>query len=176
VKRVVVLGSSGAGKSTFADALARCTGLPVVHLDELYWKPGWVETPTDEWRAVQETAVADDEWIVDGNYSATIDVRLPRADTVILLDLGRVRCVARVVWRTVRHHGRSRTAAGCPDRFDGDFLRHFVWTYPTRSRPRVLAAVEEHRDHVAFVRLTSPRAVQTYLEAVGRASLADGDR
>lgn len=176
MNRVMVVGSSGAGKSTFADALGARTGLPVVHLDERYWKPGWVETPIDEWRGVQERIVADDAWIVDGNYSATIDVRLPRADTVVFLDLGRVRCMSRVLRRTARSYGRARTAAGCPDRFDWDFLRNFVWTYPTRSRPRVLAAIGEHRDHVELIRLTSPGAVRTYLEAMARTRPDDGDR
>lgn len=176
MRRVMVVGSSGAGKSTFADALAERTGLPAVHLDEHYWKPDWVETAAAEWRDVQRRLVAGDTWILDGNYSATIDVRLPRADTVVFLDLGRVRCVSRVVARTVRNHGRARTAAGCPDRFEWDFLRNFVWTYPTRSRPRVLAAIEEHRDHLEFVRLASPSAVRAYLDAVGRARPADSDR
>jgi adenylate kinase family enzyme len=176
MKRIMVVGSAGAGKSTFSDELGARTGLPVVHLDERFWKPGWVETPSDEWREVQGRLVAGDRWILDGNYSATIDVRMPRADTVILLDIGRVRCVSRVVRRTVRHRGAARTAAGCPDRFDWSFIRHFVWTYPTRSRPKVLAAVEEHCDHLDFVHLRSSREVRAYLVGIGSTGPATGPR
>jgi adenylate kinase family enzyme len=69
------VGSGGAGKTTFARELARRTGLPVVHLDHLYWKPGWVETPRDEWRMVQDERLTATEWIADGNYSGTFNVR-----------------------------------------------------------------------------------------------------
>ena len=176
MRRVLVVGSGGAGKSTFADALGAHTGLPVTHLDAHFWKPGWVETPPDEWRAVQQRLIAADEWIIDGNYSATIDVRLPRADMVILLDMGRVRCVSRVVWRTLRHHGQARTAAECPDRFDWSFIRNFVWTYPTRSRTKVIAAAEQHRDHLDFVRLRTPKQVRRFLTDQERTGRAVDDR
>jgi adenylate kinase family enzyme len=76
VKRVAIVGSGGAGKSTFARALALRTGLPLVHLDHLYWSPGWVVTPSDEWRVVLEEALGGDAWIADGNYARTYDVRL----------------------------------------------------------------------------------------------------
>jgi hypothetical protein len=66
VKRVAVVGSGGAGKTTFARELSRRTGLPVVHLDHLYWRPGWVETPSEEWRVVQDEGLTADKWIVAG--------------------------------------------------------------------------------------------------------------
>jgi hypothetical protein len=93
MRRVVIVGSGGSGKTTLADELARRTGLPVIHLDEHFWHPGWLETPRDVWRAIQQELFAGDEWIADGNYSATLDERLPRADTVILCDFP--------TWRTL---------------------------------------------------------------------------
>ena len=89
MRRVAIIGSSGAGKSTLARRLGERTGLPVVHLDEHFWRPGWVETSRGEWRAVQTALCAQDAWIMDGNYSGTLDVRLARADTVVFLDLPR---------------------------------------------------------------------------------------
>jgi adenylate kinase family enzyme len=171
----MVVGSGGAGKSTFADALGAHTGLPVTHLDELFWHPGWVETPRDEWAARQAEMVAAPAWILDGNYSATIDVRFARADTVILVDTPRTRCLWRVLKRTIRSHAKERTAVGCPDHFDVPFLR-WIWTYPTRSRPKVLAAVREHGDHVNFVRLRTPAAARAYLRDLGHTGPGDGDR
>ncbi len=71
VKRVAVVGSGGAGKSTLARELGQRTGIPVIHLDEHFWKPGWVATAAEEWRAVQNDLLAADCWIVDGNYGGT---------------------------------------------------------------------------------------------------------
>jgi adenylate kinase family enzyme len=77
---------AGAGKSTFAGQLSAKTGLPVIHLDVYFWKPGWVQPSDTEWRAVQNTLLAGEAWIADGNYHETLDLRLARADTVVFLD------------------------------------------------------------------------------------------
>jgi len=68
MQRIAVVGSGGAGKSTFATELGRRLGLPVIHLDEHYWQPGWVATPAEQWQDRQRGLVAYDCWIVDGNY------------------------------------------------------------------------------------------------------------
>jgi adenylate kinase family enzyme len=72
VQRVAVVGSGGAGKSTFACELGGLTGIPVIHLDQ-YWQPGWVETPPEDWRTLQRDLLGDSSWIVDGNYGGTLD-------------------------------------------------------------------------------------------------------
>jgi len=166
MQRVVVVGSGGAGKSTFSRRLGALTGLPVVHLDDLYWRPGWEPTPVDEWRAVQARVVTEPRWIVDGNYSATLDVRLERADTVVFLDFPRALCLSRALWRVARNHGRAVQAAGCPERFDGEFIR-WIWSYRTRSRPRVLDAIARHRSHLDLVCLTRPRDARRWLASSG---------
>ena len=171
----MVVGSGGAGKSTFADALGASTGLPVTHLDAHFWKPGWVETPQEQWRAVQARMVAEDAWILDGNYSGTIDVRFARADTVILLDLNRVRCVWRVTRRTLGSMGEERTAAGCPDRFDIAFIR-FIWTYRKRSRWKILAGADERASQVELVRLRTPKQLRRFLSEIDRTGRAVDDR
>src|SRR5437899_8742589 len=89
LRRVVVLGCSGSGKSTLGWQLGRRLGLPVVHLDVLYWRPGWQEPDTASFRARTAAAGAGDAWISEGNYRETFDLRLPRADTVIILELPR---------------------------------------------------------------------------------------
>lgn len=175
MQRVLVVGSGGAGKTTFSDELGTRTGLPVVHLDRHFWKPGWVATPIDEWRARQEVFVAPDAWILDGNYSGTLDVRLARADTVVLLDMGRFRCLWRVAKRTIRNWGRSVTAPGCPDRFELEFTR-WVWGYPRRSRPRILDAVDRATLVVDFVRLRTPQQVRQFLQDATHTGLEDPGR
>jgi adenylate kinase family enzyme len=83
MRRVLVIGISGAGKSTFSQALATKTGLPLIHLDKEFWRPGWVQTPRQEWRARVSELAARERWIMDGNYDSSLDLRLPRADTVL---------------------------------------------------------------------------------------------
>ena len=118
-------GPGGAGKTTFATALAARTGLPLVHLDEHYFRPGWVSTPRPEWRRWQEERFAAPCWIADGCYDHTLDVRLARADTAIILAPPAWRCVWSAVWRSVRDRGRAVQAPGCPERiliFDPEIL------------------------------------------------------
>lgn len=163
MRRVAVVGSGGAGKTTFSDELGRRTGLPVVHLDRHYWRPGWVAAPTSEWRALQRGLVADDAWIIDGNYGSTFDLRLARADTVIVLALPRWRCTARALRRSLAHWGRAVQADGCPERIDLSFL-HWVWRYPLDSRPRLDAAIAAHPG-LDVIELRSPSAARAWLEA-----------
>lgn len=135
MQRVLVIGSPGSGKSTFATELAKRTGLPLIHLDQQYWNPGWVETPKREWHAKVAELVAGNEWIIDGNYSGSLELRLTRADTVILLDVPAWVCVARVLRRVVQSRGRSRPdmADGCPEQLNIPFLFYIV-TFPFARR------------------------------------------
>ena len=169
VKRVAVVGSGGAGKTTFANELSRRTGLPVVHLDHLYWKPGWVETSKDEWRVVQDKRLNAEEWIVDGNYSGTFDIRFRRADTIIVLAASRSRCISRVLRRTLVNHGRSVQAEGCPERIDWKFLK-WVWRYPKNSRPLLDVAIREHGGASRLIELRTPREVAKFYESFGAGS------
>jgi adenylate kinase family enzyme len=144
VRRVLVIGSGGAGKSTVARAIAAAAGLPLVHLDRLYWRPGWVPTPTAEWAEVVGELVARDRWVIDGNYGGTMPVRFSAADTVVFLDTPRFRCLVRVTKRAVIHRGSTRDdmPPGCPERITWEFVR-WIWTYPAIRRPGVLRMLEE---------------------------------
>jgi adenylate kinase family enzyme len=165
-QRIAVIGSGGSGKSTFARALGARLGLPVIHLDTLFWRPGWKEMPEAEWRAVQEELVAADAWILDGNHESTLDVRLRRADTVVMLDFPRWRCLWRVVrrWYHFRNRARPDRAAGCGERLDRAFLS-WVWSYPRTSRGRALDLVRRNAPRARFVRLRHPRDVRRLLRA-----------
>lgn len=155
MQRVVILGPGGAGKSVLARALSRRTGLPVVHLDVLFWREDWKPAPRDEASRALAEAIAGDRWIVDGNFLEDADgaVRFERADTVVFLDLPRRPCFARVLTRLVRDRRRSRPDLphGAREGLDLSLLR-WIWQYPKVDRPRVLAllagldaTVEVHR-------------------------------
>jgi len=100
-RRVVVTGLAGSGKSTFSRSLAAITGSPVIHLDLHFWKPGWVAPTQGEWREKQRRVLAGDAWIADGNYHETLDLRLERADTIVVLKTPWPVCVktCALAWR-----------------------------------------------------------------------------
>lgn len=104
--RVLVIGMAGAGKSTFSRALSARTGLPVIHLDFHYWKPGWVKPSNDEWREKQRGLLAGPAWIADGNDLETLDLRLERAETVVLLDTPWWICAGRALFARASKAGR----------------------------------------------------------------------
>jgi adenylate kinase family enzyme len=154
MRRVVVIGSGGSGKSTFSKDLGRLTGLPVIHLDREYWRAGWKETPKDEWTVKVESLIAAERWILDGNFGGTRELRMNAADTIIFLDLPTRVCLYRILKRTIKYHGRSRPdmTEGCNERFDLEFIG-WVWNYKRRSRKRLLDELERlEGKHVIILR------------------------
>ena len=164
MKRVIVIGSGGAGKSTLARAMGQRLGLRVVHLDAQFWQAGWVERDREDWLEWQRNALLEPRWIMDGNYGGTLDVRLEAADTVIFLDLPPAICIARVVWRVLRYLGHSRPdmARGCPEKLDFKFLR-WIWQYPRKNRPVILEKLTRLEQGQRVVRLRSAAAVRDFL-------------
>jgi adenylate kinase family enzyme len=169
--RVVVTGMAGAGKSTFSRTLSAKTGLPVVHLDIHFWKPGWVEPSEDEWRETQRGLLASDEWIADGNYHATLDLRLERADTVVFLDTPWWVCARRAFVRGVRKRPVGfQLPAGC----DESFMRRLsaewslvwrIWRNRKSERELELEILSRHGSHMALYVLRSEHDVRDFLNA-----------
>ena len=167
MQRVLVIGSGGAGKSTLSAEIGERLGIPVVHLDALYWRAGWTEPDGDEWDQRVRQALGGEAWVMDGNYGGTLDLRLEAADAVVFLDLPRSLCLWRVAKRRVRYHGRSRPdmAAGCPERLDAAFLR-WIWDYPRTQRPRVLAKLSAVGPGTQAVVLRSTGEVRRFLDGL----------
>jgi adenylate kinase family enzyme len=167
VKRVALIGSGGAGKSTLATAMGEKLGLPVMHLDAAFWQPGWVERERADWLEWQRLAVLEPAWIMDGNYGGTMDVRLNAADTVIFLDLPPTLCVMRALTRAIRYSGRSRPdmAANCPERVDLKFLL-WIWNYRRKNRPAILEKLEK-LEGTRVMHLQSAAYVRNFLNELG---------
>jgi len=168
VERVAILGSGGAGKSMLAAAVGERTGLPVVHLDVLYWRPAWTQPSPEEFAAALDAAVAADRWVLDGNFLRHDgpDPRFARVDTVIFLDLPRTTCLWRVVKRRVREARSPRRdlPAGCRESIDVSFMR-WVWHYPRRNRPHVLALLDG-LDGIDVHHLRSDDEVSRFVESI----------
>ena len=137
MERIIIIGCGGAGKSTLARQLGEKTGLPVVHLDKLFWHPGWVESTKDEIDAKILEEMQKPQWILDGNYNRTLPMRLEKCDTVIYLDFSRFACLMGVVKRVVTTYGKVRPdmGEGCPERFDWEFLQ-WVWNFNRKHREK----------------------------------------
>src|SRR5215471_18083968 len=156
MKKILVIGPGGAGKSTFAIKLGELLGLEVIHLDALYWKPGWVEPLKREWAATIDRLLKRDAWILDGNYSGTLEARLSACDAVMFLDLPRLTCLWRVLRRALRYRKATRPdmAHGCYEHLDLDFLI-WIWNYRRRTRPLVLRLLAADAGNRKIVRLRS---------------------
>jgi len=139
-QRILIIGCGGSGKSTFARKLGEATGLPVVHLDKLYWKPGWQPLSKDAFDALLKDELSSPRWIMDGNFDRTIPLRLERCDAVIFLDLPRMVCMMGVLKRVISSYGRTRPdmGDGCPEQFDLSFLK-WVWNFNREKRDKYLA-------------------------------------
>jgi len=173
-RRIAVIGSSGAGKSTLSRLLGEVTGLPVIHLDKEHWQPGWVEPDQDNWQARLAEFALRPDWIIDGQYGASLTERLARADLAIFLDLPTRVCLMRVMKRIVSTHGRVRPdmGEGCPEKFDLGFL-HWVATFRRRQRPKVLTALAESGGRTIWLRTVSEQAAfaeQLQVEGLERAA------
>ena len=165
MERVAVVGSPGAGKTSFSLKLAERTGLPVVHLDKHYWKPGWVEPSAFRWRKRVAEIAAEPRWIIDGNYGGTMHLRLARADTVIALDFPAWLCVWRATRRIAEGYGRVRPdcADGCPERLDLSFLNYIArFGHSGGGRRSLMDHLERARDAHVFV-LQTPREARAFL-------------
>lgn len=165
MKKVLVIGSGGAGKSTFSRRLSQILKIEVLHLDQLYWHPGWIETPMPEWRERIQEMLQRDAWIMDGNYSGTLDIRLEACDTVIFLDIARRVCLWRALKRVLmyRRGRRPDMAEGCDERFDLEFMQ-WIWNYPKRTRPKVLKLLDEHAQRKNLTRLRTQAEVENFLD------------
>jgi adenylate kinase family enzyme len=168
MQRVLVIGPCGAGKSTLATILARRLDLPVFHMDQLNWRPGWVESSKDEIRESLSAIVTTDRWLIDGTYGGTLGERLVRADTVVYLDYPIRLCVARLLRRIWTYRGRSRPdmTEGCPERFNLPFLIYLArWNSGPRLRMEAKLTGHEHK----IIRLRSPAKLQRWFDSLSPA-------
>ena len=165
MKRIMIIGCCGAGKSTLARRLNAITNLPLYHLDQYYWKENWTETPKEEWGPIVINLAKKEEWIIDGNYGGTFQPRMDRADTIIYLKYSTLKCLSRVTKRVIKYHGKVRLDMpdGCRERFHFGFF-HYVATFNMVRGKSILARLNNCRENANVVVLKSDKEVHAYLE------------
>lgn len=167
MRRILVIGCSGAGKSTLARQLSAKLHIEVIHLDALFWNPGWVPTPKAEWREKVSRLCEKEQWIMDGNFSGTLSMRLQAADTVILFDFPRLLCLWGAFKRKFMYRGKTRPdmGAGCPEKIDAEFLK-WIWNFNKNEKPQVAELLGNYKGKVYV--LKSRKDAEEFIDGVGQ--------
>jgi adenylate kinase family enzyme len=169
MQRILIIGCGGSGKSTLARKLHDILNIELIHLDQLFWKPGWVETDDDAWKQIVENAIKKDAWIMDGNFNSTMDMRMARADTIIFLDMPRHVCLSRVLKRwfksRVLRKPRPDMTEGCLERIDFAFLK-WIWNYNKVKRPQYLEKMNKVKQEKKIIILSSQKEQDTFLDSL----------
>ena len=168
MERIIIIGCGGAGKSTLARKLGEVLDLPVLHLDKLFWKPGWVETSREEFDALLAQELEKDQWIMDGNFNRTMPERIKRCDTIIYLDFSRLACLMGVLKRIITTYGKVRPdmGEGCPERIDLEFLK-WVWNFNKNKRESYYKLLNE-AENVETIVLKNRRTVKMFLKTLNQ--------
>lgn len=178
-RRIAILGSTGAGKSTLARRLGDVLRLPIVELDDLHFDENWATAPLETFRRRVERATASETWIAVGNYSKTRDLTWDRADLVIWLDYGWSRCLVQLGWRTShRIVRRTRVCNGNVETLGrtvskDSLLLWFFESWPKKRREYERLFLELRSRDVTLVRLRSPRETRDFLAGLARVNGAN---
>ena len=166
MERILIIGCSCSGKSTLARAMGEKTGLPVIHLDQLWWREGWVNVTREEFDRQLEAVLSRNQWIIDGNYSRTMDQRIARCDSLIYLNFSRWACLRGMLQRVLGRYGTVRPdmSPGCPERFHWELVK-WIWNYNRDNQVRNELHMAKAR-HAKITVLKSRKEVQAFLAAL----------
>ena len=142
MKRIMVTGSPGSGKSVFSIKLHEKTGLPLVHLDNVWWKPDRTHVTHEEFDAALAEIIERDEWILDGSYSRTFEPRIAACDTVVLLDYDTDVCMRGIMDRV----GQTRPDIPWTEQTLDPELVAIVETYKQRNNPVLFELFRRYAD------------------------------
>ncbi len=147
MEQILVIGSCGAGKSTFSLRLAKKLQLKVIHLDQQYWQSGWKRSEKKAWKNKIEKIIAEKGCVIDGNYKSTLDLRLKSATKVIWLDFSRWSCLVGVIRRRLLLDRVDRLD-GCPERLTFRLLKWVLWDFPRNNRKQIAIKLKKFKGEV----------------------------
>lgn len=167
MKKIVILGCAGCGKSTLAKKLGSQLNIPVLHLDTIYWKANWKEEDSQIFLEKQIEMIKKDAWILDGNYRDTLDIRLKDCDTVIYLDYPRRTAIYGIYKRYFEYRNKPRDtiAEACPEKIDKSFFQ-WVWNFRKNARPIILNKINEYKLEKEVLIFKRRRHLKKYLKSI----------
>ena len=154
MKKIIVIGCPGSGKSTFSRALAAKTGIPLYHLDMLYLNADGTAVEKSVFLDRLAAALADDAWIIDGNYSSTVEMRLSLCDTVFFLDMPASVCLNGIKER----RGRARPDMPWIETKEDEAFTEFVLRFEEAERPKLLSLFEKYPEKTVITLKTHAEA------------------
>lgn len=152
MNKIIVIGCPGSGKSCFSKRLSSLLEIPVYHLDNIWWKPDGSHIPRDEFDGVLHQIFATDEWILDGDYSRTYQMRMAACDTIVFLDYSKEQCMAGIRQRV------SAERTDCPINVMDERLVCEVERYETQNRNEILELLELYQEKKIYVFRTREEA------------------
>ena len=163
VKRICIIGRPGSGKSTFAKKLAEKTGIPIVHLDQLWWKENWIESTKEEFISKLKYELEKESWIMDGNYSSTLKMRCAIADILYVYDLPKIQSLFGYIKRAILNRGRSRADMpnNCVEKIEFEFMK-YIWNFKLDD----LKSLEEEFPHLKVIVMKSHKDAEKILQSV----------
>ena len=165
---IMIVGCGGSGKSDLATKLSNISGLRVIHIDLLSWKPGWVKRSQEEMDLLIKDAIREDSWIFEGDNAASFHMRAARSGLIIWLDFPRYICLWRAILRTLKHYGKARPDLyeGCYKRFSWEYWKFlkWIWNFNKNSRPKIERLMKETEGLLDQVVLKTPQGVRQFLD------------
>jgi adenylate kinase family enzyme len=167
VKKIAIIGSPGAGKSTLARKMANVLHINVFHLDSFYWKKNWQPITRTEITEIQKEIFSKEAWIIDGNFQSTMDMRIQAADTIIFLDFPSLTCLFQAIKRSIIYYNKTRPdmGEGCKEKFDLDFYK-WIWSFRKANRPAILKKIQPIMTKKNVIILKSNNDVQLFLKEI----------
>ncbi|MBQ6877365.1 MAG: topology modulation protein [Oscillospiraceae bacterium] len=165
MKRILVIGGNGSGKSTFSKKLGEKTGLPVVHLDKIFWHGNWEYISREKFDILLDSELKKESWIIDGNFERTLEKRVQYCDTVFYFDFSTIRCLFGVTERVLKNYGRTRADMGgnCPEKFDLEFYKAIL-RFNKKNRPKTKTILEKYNPDVIVFK--NRKQAENYLNSL----------
>lgn len=165
MQKILILGSCGAGKSTFAKKLSKILKIKLIHLDQHYWKSNQKRTEKNEWEEKIISLTKENQWIMDGNYRNTLDIRIPRADTIIWLDFPAFICFYHVLKRKFKNN-RVDKIKFCEEKVDFDLIKWILWTFPRTTRKEIENKLKKVSNQKNIYILKSNKDMKSFLSKI----------
>jgi adenylate kinase family enzyme len=161
MKKIIIIGCPGGGKSTFARSLHKKTGIPLYYLDMMYWNPDKTKVAKESFRSELAQILLKDSYIIDGNYRSTMEIRLQACDTVFFLDYDTETCISGVISRM----GKPRADMPWIETEEDTDFTDYIKTFYLKNRPEILTLLEAYRDKNIII-FKSREESAKYLESL----------